>query len=30
MYRIAEARKMKGMSQLDLANAIGTTQQSIR
>ena len=29
MYRIAEARKMKGMSQLDLANAIGTTQQQV-
>lgn len=29
MYRIAEARKMKGMNQLDLANAIGTTQQQV-
>lgn len=29
MYRIAEARKAIGMSQLGLASAIGTTQQQI-
>ncbi|MBS5866230.1 MAG: helix-turn-helix domain-containing protein [Coriobacteriaceae bacterium] len=29
MYKIAEARKRKGLSQLDLANAIGTTQQQV-
>lgn len=29
MYKIADARKSLGMSQIDLANAIGSTQQQI-